>query len=847
MKERKLFQEIPGGKNNFHSAVLTSFSLNFHHFEYQVLRTLRQKWITNISVLIDQQMLDGSIGMASGNLKQLSQTYSVNGINSNGAFHPKINFLIGDNKLLLFFGSGNISPGGHGKNHELFTSFYAESLESPQLPILQEAWEYLEGLTKDISGYNKERITKQIVRNSSLLGKRNFPKHTFHPLDSDLKVALLYNDSNSIFSQLISIIPADTITKLSIICPYYDENGATITALAAHFKNAIINVFIPTDFGLPPINIPIENRVNFFEWEYTTRGKMKLGGNSTYKRKLHSKFFHFEADTQKYLMLGSANATKAGFGTLDQRGVNDEFCALYKSSSIDFLTELGIKGKKKVNIRELDRPSFVTGDVANAQIGIYKIFIKGADLRSNLLTVYLKSGFKNSSLRLKIYDSLGYEIHQFLIDENNGEEFTRNLPSELIQKDLSFIEIVDSEGKPISNKQLINNLEKLFHTDPSKANRSINQVIYGLETGALNEFEILAYLNDLNQVKESKSKNKFKIGSKENDNEDSTRGEMTYDEAVEAIKSPLQREKIIRTHNSVRLWESISKLLLEKIKLRNDEIEDEEEEANAETSNNRKGKDPSIPSNPKEIKVEHLINQVEDLVESYKSSLNLIIYKPDHKIDIIDYAQFLLVSHILTTLTYFNDGEAFRKKNGVGYSDPNWQNKLRLAFQHEIKEVLTCFSKLLVKFELKNIDSSVDKFTEQKLHDYKLKTVSNCMLYIYLFDSLNSEAFIIEDLELLSFNLFWRLGITESFFEQYIVDISKTEDEELFNVYGAINLRNKLEEKFISLDENDSFFRIHHSGWCLVKESNDKNILYKSIYGKGNTSMDKYKKLIKQK
>ncbi|WP_296619603.1 hypothetical protein [Marivirga sp.] len=847
MKERKLFQEIPGGKNNFHSAVLTSFSFNFHHFEYQVLRTLRQKWITNISVLLDHQMLDGSIGMASGNLKQLSQTYSVNGIKSKGAFHPKINFLIGDNKLLLFFGSGNISPGGHGKNHELFTSFFAESEDSSHLPILQEAWDYLEGLTKDIPGYNKDRITKQIVRNSALLGKRKFPIHTFHPLDSDLEVALLYNDSNSILSQLISLIPADSITKLSIICPYYDENGATITTLADHFKNAIINIYLPAEFGLPPVNIPIEKRVNFFAWEYTTRGKMVLGGDSTYKRKLHSKFLHFEADSQKYLMLGSANATRAGFGTLDQRGVNDEFCALYKSSSIDFLAELGIKGKKKVNVKELDRPSFVTGDEAKAQNGNCKIFIKGADLRSNLLTVYLKPGFQNPSQKLKIYDSLGYEIYQFVIDEYKSEEFTRNLPSELIQKDLSFIEIVDSEGKSISNKQLINNLEKLFHTDPSKANRSINQVIYGLETGALNEFEILAYLNDLNHVKESKSKNQFKIGSKVINEEDSTRVEMTYDEAVEAAKNPLLREKIIRTHNSVRLWESISKLLLEKVQLRSDEIDDEEEEANAETSNDRKEKTPSIPSHPKEIKVEQLISQVENLVNSYKSSLNQIIYKPDHKIDIIDYAQFLLVSHILTTLTYFNDGEAFKTKNSDGYSDPNWQRKLRSVFKYQIKEVLTCFNKLLIKHGLKNSDNSNDKFSEQKLFDYKLKTLSNHMLYIYLIHSLNSETFIIEDLELLTFNLFERLGITESSFEQYLDNISKTDDEELFNVNGAINLRNKLEEKFNSLDENNSFFRIDHSGWCLVKEKNDKNIRYKSIHGTGKSSIPNYKKLKKRK
>lgn len=126
MEEKKLFYEIPGGKYNFHSAILTSFSFNFHHFEFQVLKSLRQRWISSVMVLADQRMLDDVLGVASGNLKQLSQLYSVIGMNAKGAFHPKINFLIGDDKLLVIFGSGNITPGGHGKNHELFTGFYVD-------------------------------------------------------------------------------------------------------------------------------------------------------------------------------------------------------------------------------------------------------------------------------------------------------------------------------------------------------------------------------------------------------------------------------------------------------------------------------------------------------------------------------------------------------------------------------------------------------------------------------------------------------------------------------------------------------------------------------------------------
>ncbi|MEX0980498.1 MAG: hypothetical protein WD577_11995, partial [Bacteroidales bacterium] len=206
MIEKKLYQEIPGGRNKFHSAVLTSFSFNFHHFENQVLRTLRQKWISSIMVLVDQRMLDNELGVASGNLKYLSQSYSVSGIESKGAFHSKINFLIGDNQLLLFFGSGNITPGGHGKNHELFTVFYADKENQVQLPLILEAWKYLLSIANQIEGYSKDRLFRVIPRTCTLLGSQVYSKHEFYRLDDEMEVALLYHDNSTIFNQLTGLI-----------------------------------------------------------------------------------------------------------------------------------------------------------------------------------------------------------------------------------------------------------------------------------------------------------------------------------------------------------------------------------------------------------------------------------------------------------------------------------------------------------------------------------------------------------------------------------------------------------------------------------------------------------------
>ena len=142
MIEKKLFQEVPKSAD-FHSVVMTTYSFDFYHFESQVLKTLKSKGITNVTIFADTNMLDQSIGFSTGHLKSLSTSYSINGIPSLGAFHPKITILAGENDLLLLQGSGNITNGGHGKNHETFNVFYANAEDKTQLPLIQEAWLYL--------------------------------------------------------------------------------------------------------------------------------------------------------------------------------------------------------------------------------------------------------------------------------------------------------------------------------------------------------------------------------------------------------------------------------------------------------------------------------------------------------------------------------------------------------------------------------------------------------------------------------------------------------------------------------------------------------------------------------
>ncbi|MEM6965217.1 MAG: hypothetical protein AAF573_10650, partial [Bacteroidota bacterium] len=134
---RNLFDEIPN--KEFHSCILTTYSFDFHFMEEKVRRQLQAKGIINISILVDEQMLESSLGNLTGNLSRVGKSYSISSISTSSLFHPKINLFVGENKALILLGSGNITATGFGKNHEIWSSVFIDGLDDPNLPFFGNA------------------------------------------------------------------------------------------------------------------------------------------------------------------------------------------------------------------------------------------------------------------------------------------------------------------------------------------------------------------------------------------------------------------------------------------------------------------------------------------------------------------------------------------------------------------------------------------------------------------------------------------------------------------------------------------------------------------------------------
>ena len=98
--QRQLIKEIPSGK--FHSAVMTSFSINLYYWEIQLLRSLSAKGINFVSALVDSDCLsDQLLKFSKAFSGRRPLDFSLHGYKMKGAFHPKIQFYAGRESVLV--------------------------------------------------------------------------------------------------------------------------------------------------------------------------------------------------------------------------------------------------------------------------------------------------------------------------------------------------------------------------------------------------------------------------------------------------------------------------------------------------------------------------------------------------------------------------------------------------------------------------------------------------------------------------------------------------------------------------------------------------------------------------
>ena len=731
MKSRILLKEISSGE--FHSAIFTTYSINLYYLEQQVLPLLGSKGIHYVSILADGAMLSNQLEHYGYLSQQRKRNYAVHGIQSNGAFHPKLIYLAGPDSVLLLVGSGNLTTSGHGKNLEIWNAIYVNSLDDAKYGFVVQAWNYMKLLHADL-GDSADSKLKSIEENCFLLANGKEVESAIFDLDGQNQISFHANQSgSSLFTQVSDIVGNDKIERITIMCPFHDSEGRFIQELNRRYNPDQIDVLVQADFGVLPFKMKSQSNVRFFEWKEVIQEKQR-------QSYFHAKNIIIEGKNKNYLISGSANASIAAFGTMTIPATNQESCIIYQSSDSDYLELLSIKSvSKPVNLEDY-KPKNESKLSESSELE-RSVFIKSAE--KNFDTVNLIFQVKHSIKDgiIQLFDSKGTMQLEEMISLEAGEHFQQiSIPNGLA---LLFVQI-SIQGIATSNKQFITDINAFESTNPSPRNRSLNQIRKLIESGNFSTPKIIDYLNTIYRQKEEK-KGISKASEQEERIDELPKEEdddllyLSYAEIQERATKIDNQEKIQHyiEYKGVRLWESIFSYLKES---REKELQakiDEEETEDINSSGGRsEKKEPTPKRSISKSNFERLKDKVKKFLDSYHEILRqkTINSKSEHP-TLIDLSMYLIMLEILLHLIGFKETitEEEKEKHLLQIRFSKKEN----SWSEYLTQYIGMFTMWCTQSEgFKDIDSA---YYRLKLEHYKTMAFKTNLSALSIFTIVNEE------------------------------------------------------------------------------------------------------------
>lgn len=344
LKRQHIFDDIlGGGSSTFHSAILTSYSFDPFFYANFFKPQLNARGICNQLVMIDANRLDEAkederFSFIPG--VSLFEGYTPLRIEckSGGVFHPKIGIFIGEKRVTVIIGSGNLTYSGMSFNDEAWGAFSVSSADSFEAPVIAAVWRYLKAV---IAQQNLSSATLQLswmLENSELLQHLDTMESVESPMDdsSGERFQFVANTTEgSIFKHLVETVGGEVVKRITICAPFYDVKGtALMNLLNALSPLEIICLVHPEEGSLPTeLDLKASRVIHFFDYKVSGEKRRNM---------VHAKLIQIETATGTVLAIGSANASIQALGDT-VRGVNDEADLIVSCSrKRDYLKDLGV-------------------------------------------------------------------------------------------------------------------------------------------------------------------------------------------------------------------------------------------------------------------------------------------------------------------------------------------------------------------------------------------------------------------------------------------------------------------------------------------------------------------------
>jgi hypothetical protein len=332
----RLFERLahrPNG-HSFHTAIVTTFSVEFAAFEQILLPQFESSGATNIVLIADRRMMGFALADGSLTPKEAGRAYVVAGPEQlRGVFHPKIILQIGRRVARVVVASANATSAGIGGNFEITAEVGCTDETSLEQEFVGAVWRYLVRIMTGEDSPVGNALSWAELRAPWLLMAGDALQSTW-ALDDGAEIGFFANGDGarrSILSRFVERISRQPVDQLVVIGPYWDHDLAALRALVKTLRPARTIVVIQEQQALFPAHAVGDLDL------LLVRPPSEVGS-----RFLHAKLIIATVDGFDHVLLGSANCTTSALGTDLLEGPNGEACVFRRLAAGVIFEALGL-------------------------------------------------------------------------------------------------------------------------------------------------------------------------------------------------------------------------------------------------------------------------------------------------------------------------------------------------------------------------------------------------------------------------------------------------------------------------------------------------------------------------
>lgn len=738
---RRLINEIPSGK--FHSALMTSYSINLYYWESQLLKTLSKKGINYVSAVVDSECLSEQLYYFNSARENRAPKFGLHGFKSEGAFHPKIQFYAGKNSILVLVGSGNISISGHGKNLEIWNPIMIDSKDSPLFPVVIGVWDYLGKIYRSL-GPEAVDIIETVKENCELLKGEIQMDSSDCKVSDVLSIRFFANGEDTLMDQCLSWIGEEKIKDIVVMAPFHDKKAAFIESLIDLYHPEGFDLILQRGFGLSPDSDEIPSSVNVIEWD-ELRASLSLR-----QKYFHAKCIFLEGEKNSYLICGSANSSIAAFGRVEEKPINYEACIGYKTPRRSFYDMIGTSRPSPMDRGKLEHfPKHAKE--SSTKEAIPTLWIKEASWDYNKIKINMELKQALTDLEISVYSGnrskvTNYHIESIISDNQLELPFDSGFIPLLV-------EVKDKSGNLISNRQFVISSMSMRENDPSPESSQHRRMCNDLESGRFITDSIFNFVYDiLLRKKPAPSKSpdqneKDKLKDEKSHQYESYEAYMSGNKAVDTSVERMRRT-MSSSLKSTMLMDSIMSYVTRSSAQKQMSQLDHEEMENAATSQGRETTHTVVVDVYTDAKSDRIKTKVISMLDKYIEQTLELSRQPKSKQGQLPLSNamekmFIVLLYISRCLSYRYDTET--KKNLCIMQIPAGSHSVK-SLTHYLYKAIDSFSLLLFRYKFGPEDH---EYALHKIEDLKPSILSFAIAMISVMDWLNEDNLAYQEYSLL--------------------------------------------------------------------------------------------------